>query len=735
MPTQSATNIMTQITHPPLHENGRTEENCLANGFVSLKEHHNIWQSADASKGSFIVDGENYFRSLREAAMQAERYICILAWDLMGDIELIRGEKPDDEYSTKLVELIYQLVDQKPELEIYILLWDYSVVYLVEREWIPFSRFRQEPHDRIHLVTDQSVPVGASHHQKVVVLDGQFAFCGGIDLSAWRWDTEEHAPEEKRRQTPKGESYQPYHDIHAAVTGEAATTLDQLCRERWERATGKAAPWREPVETNKIWPPSLDVDFEKAKAAFALTYAEYKEYPAVRQIERLHLDVIAAAKSYIYIENQYLSSHRIADALAERLQEKDGPEVVIVLTQDTGGWLEEGTLGLLRCRLLEKLVEADTYNRFGAYYPHTRDDSGNESQVYVHAKALICDDRAVMIGSANLSNRSMKVDSEVMMALGLDEAAEAAPKLLRRLLGIHLGTSPNKVDEALKKRNSINQTIRSLRENNLHQLRDLNAKCPGPVCRKLADSQFLDPDEPLDPGYWLKKTIPGANDSSQTSQRGRYLKIAAAIAFVVLIGIGLKEAWGGVIDKESVETFFQSLNQSAWTLPLLFGIFFLAGLAGISLNLLLVSATLVIGPWSAFGAGFLGALLSAVAAFYLGKIAGQPILEKFFAEQLDQLSKKIQNRGVISVAVLRLVPVAPFVVINLVAGLSKLKITTFVAGSIIGMLPGMAGVVFVTSQAKSVYKDPNLETGALLIGGILLLVGLTFGIKRFYKKR
>ena len=704
----------------------------LGEGFVTLSE-ENHWKQASCEKGAFIVDGQSYFSSVRAALKQAEKYVCILAWDLNGEIELLRDESPDDDLPTQLTDFLYALLEQKPELEIYILLWDYSMVYLGEREWVPFTRFRQDPHPRLHLVTDSEINVGASHHQKVIMIDGGFAFNGGLDLSTWRWDTQEHLPEDKRRTTPDGEQYQPYHDIHTAVTGQAAHALDELCRERWKRATKEEAPWPSPASENKVWPDGLKPDFENVKAVYSLTYSEYKDYPAVTQIEQLHLDMIASAERFIYLENQYLSSHPITDALIERLKEPDGPEIILLLTQDTGGWLEEGTLGVLRSRLLEKLVNADKHKHFGAYHPHVEDSSGNESQVYVHAKAMICDDRAVMVGSANLSNRSMKVDSEIMLTLGLDEAATAAPELLRRLLSIHLGTSEETVDQSLESTNSINETIRKLREDSLHQLRDLKIDYPSAIQRKLAETQLLDPDEPIDLGYRLRKSISSDKKKEVPRYWVRYAKIGAAVLVVFLIGLGLKEAWGGIVDKESVETFFKSLNQSIWTLPLLFAIFFLAGLAAISINLLLVSATLVIGPWAAFGCGFLGSLLSAVAAFHIGIFAGQPILKKFFADKMEKLSRKIQDRGVISVALLRLVPVAPFVVVNLVAGVSQMKLRTFVAGSCIGMIPGMLGVVFVTYQAKSAYTDPTWQTWVFLALGIAALIGLSFGVKKFLK--
>lgn len=704
-------------------------------GFVELRDGVNFWTTAQADKAAFLVDGESYYRAFREALMQAERYVCILAWDLKGEIELLRDTSKDDDLPTKLVDFLYALLDAKPNLEIHILLWDYSMVYIGEREWLTFSRFRQEPHPRLHLQTDSAISIGASQHQKVVVVDGRFAFCGGVDLSTWRWDTQDHTPEDPRRVTPDGETYQPFHDIQAVVTGDAALKLDELCRDRWKRATGKTPPWGEPIDENQVWPISVEADIENTETVFSLTYSEYKNYPAVTHIEQLHLDMIAAAKHSIYLENQYLSSHSITEALMKRLREKDGPEIVLVITRDTGGWLEEGTLGLLRAHLLENLTEADEFDRFAAYFPHVRDED-HATQVYVHSKTMICDERAIMTGSANLSNRSMKVDSEIMLSFGLTKDAHAAAALLRRLLGIHLHTDSEEVDRVLTQTGSIHATIRQLRENNLHQLRDLEISCEGPIQRRLAETQLLDPDEPIDLGYHLKKVLATEQKSEKSAPPHnwvRYAKIAVGVLIIFVAGIALKEAWGGAVDRDSFESFFQSLNRSVWTLPILFGVFFIAGFTGISLNLLLVSAVLVIGPWSAFSCGFLGSLLSAVVTFLIGVHAGQPILRRFFESQMQRLSEKIQNRGALSIALLRLVPVAPFVVINLIAGLSKLKLRTFVGGSVLGMLPGMAIVCFLTHQAKNAYTDPSWQTWSLLALGLAALLGLTFGVKRYLK--
>jgi len=703
-------------------------------GTEFLREGDNCWKHSNIERGTFLIGGETYFSAFRKAVINAERWVNILAWDLMEDIDLVRGQDPADGFPVKLADFLFAVADARSDLEIRILLWDYSLVYLAERDWLPFSQWKLDGHPRVIVEQDQAISLGVSHHQKVVVIDGGFAFCGGLDLSAWRWDTLEHKAVDPRRVDPKGEPYQPYHDIHMAVTGQVARDLQELFRLRWQRATGDGLVQAEGDRGREVWPVDLPVDFENVEAGIALTFSRYKDYAPCRQIEQLHLDLIRCAERYIYIENQYLSSHVIVDALIERLQQADGPEVILILTHDTGGWMEEGTLGLLRERLLERLDEADLHNRLGVYYPFVADESGNSSQVYVHAKLSIVDDNTVEIGSANLSNRSMKVDSEVDLVIRQNSVFPAAQKLLRRLLAVHFNTSSEKVHEQLEASASINGAIRVLQKQHLHKLVDFEFDCGGPLRRKLADSQWLDPDEPIDPGYWMRKAVSGVNAQVAPAYSWRkYLKYALWLVAGLLAAYALKQAWGSVIDKESLDQFFSVLRGSVWLIPSLLSIFFVAGLIAVPINLLLVASTLALGPWVTFLCGFVGSLLSAFAGFGAGHFGGKPILEKLFEQKINDLSQKIGNRGVFSVALIRVVPIAPFVVINLVAGISQLKFRIFATGSVVGMLPGMLGVVLVTYQAKNAVTDPSWQTWALLAGLVIVLIGGAYAIKKYSK--
>src|SRR3546814_9275858 len=83
------------------------------------------------------------------------------------------------------------------------------------------------------------LPVGAAHHQKLVVVDDAIAFIGGLDLTIRRWDTSDHAADQPLRTDPAGQPYTPFHDLQLMLDGAAATALAEVARGRWQRVTGE----------------------------------------------------------------------------------------------------------------------------------------------------------------------------------------------------------------------------------------------------------------------------------------------------------------------------------------------------------------------------------------------------------------------------------------------------------------------------------------------------------------
>lgn len=700
-----------------------------------LKPGENCWRLSRAARGGFLLSSRDYFRAFRQAVLQAEHEVVILAWDIGEAIEMIRTDEDDDGYPSALADFLFAVLEEKPALTIRILLWDYSVFYLAERDWLPFSRWRNPGHERLVFATDDAIAVGASHHQKMVVVDGALAFCGGIDLASWRWDRPEHRAVDDARRTSKDEPYQPYHDVQMVLTGEVAAELRELASIRWERATGDPLPELETAPDPAPWPETARVDFEDEELGIALTFSRYRDYEPSEHIERLHLEVIRQARHFIYIENQYLSSHALVEALCERLREPDGPEVVMVLTREAG-WAEEGTLGVLRDRLLELLDEADEHDRFLSCFPFADDGDGGESQVYVHAKLLIADDRMLLTGSANLSNRSMKVDSELDLCFLHDEPADFIRALRENLLAMHFQLPADEVREACERQGSLAGAIEGLRESGGNRLRELEGGCSSDIQRRLADSKLLDPDEPISPIHQVWDALRG--ESAVLREKGQgpagvpMLKAAAWIAGFVVAGIAISRLWASYVDQESVTAFFEPIKESPYALPLLVLVFVAAGVLAVPINLVVIGAVLTWGPWPAFGCGFAGSLLGAAVSFGIGHHFGKPLARRVVGEKLDTLSNALADRGVWSVAVIRMLPIAPYGLVNLAAGVSGLRFRVFMIGTAIGLLPGLAAVTFATRRFLAAIENPDWTNWAVFLAIAAALVAVTVWVRRHF---
>ncbi len=293
-----------------------------------LRPGDTCWRLSPAKRAAVLIDGEDYFRNLDEALRRARRSIFILGWDFDSRIRL----RPQDPNSPLLGEFLRQLVEERPELEIRILVWSAAVVHapsepaqlLIGGEW--------DKHERITLKLDTFHPIYGAHHQKVVVIDDSIAFSGGMDLTVRRWDCQPHVLDNPGRVSPEGKPYAPIHDVQMVVDGQAAADMGDLARDRWLRATGQTLQGR--FEQHDIWPRSLEPDFFGKLVGVARTYPQCGQCEPVREVERLTRASLAAARRIIYIEQQYMTAPFIGDILRDHLRNPEGPEVMVLMTRE-----------------------------------------------------------------------------------------------------------------------------------------------------------------------------------------------------------------------------------------------------------------------------------------------------------------------------------------------------------------------------------------------------------------
>jgi phosphatidylserine/phosphatidylglycerophosphate/cardiolipin synthase-like enzyme len=231
-----------------------------------------------AERAAVLVDTEAYYRAFAQAALRAERSIVIVGWDFHSRTPLTYGELPDGA-PTRLGEFLNFLVRRRRKLHVYILVWDFPMVFSQDRELPVLYRFGWRPHRRVHIRFDDTVPVIGSHHQKLVVIDDRLAFCGGIDLTQRRLDTRRHDADDPRR-TAEGESYPPFHDLMLMVDGPAARSLGRLVGDRWRRSGGSRL--KPSQARGDPWPRDLAPGFTHVEVAISRTMPPRGDAAAVR---------------------------------------------------------------------------------------------------------------------------------------------------------------------------------------------------------------------------------------------------------------------------------------------------------------------------------------------------------------------------------------------------------------------------------------------------------------------
>lgn len=706
----------------------QVSRNPIRTGVRLLAPGRNCWRIERAQRMRFLIDGAEYFTALRRSLAQAQRTIFILGWDIDSRVRLI-PQGANDGLPEGLCDFLNAVVSRRRSIRAYILSWDFAMLFALEREWLPVYKLDWRTHRRLSFRLDAKHPLGASHHQKVVVIDDALAFVGGFDLTQRRWDTSEHAADCPERRDVNGEPYGPFHDIQAMVDGEAARAIGELARARWHRAVGSRARRVATTRDSDPWPHGYRPDIADIDVAIARTEPPLGDKPGVYEIRQLHTDMIASARRHLYMENQYFTSGVIGNAIAQRLAEPDGPEAVVVAPRRESGWLEETTMGVLRARLHRRLREADAAGRYRLYCPHLPDIA--TGCLNLHSKLFVADDDLLTVGSANLSNRSMGFDTEcnlVLEAAGDERVRRAIAGVRSRLLAEHLGTEPERVSAELTRRNSLIETIESLRTSG-RTLEPLEPMIAVDIDALVPEEAVIDPEKPVDPDELVAEFVPPEESRPAAN---RVVRIAA----LVLVLAGLAAAWRWTPLREALDIgllvgIADRLETLAPFTPLaVVGAYVIAGLLVMPVVVLIAVTGIVFGPLVGAIYALAGAVASAAVTYGIGRRLGRDTVRRLAGARLNRISKRLARRGILAIAAVRMLPLAPFTIVNVVAGASHIGLRDFLFGTVIGMLPGILATVVFVDRIVEALRNPGAGTLISLAAVAAALVGLALVLRR-----
>lgn len=377
-----------------------------------------------------LVDGQVILKEMYEAMDAAQTSIYIVIWFLSPEFRMIREGEENDFHQ------FLSIVARKAEtIDVRIVLWPGSMVGKCSARKVKKARQTLlAANPKIKVLLDTHEHLSHCHHQKALVIDERLAYVGGIDPTLFdvdRWDTSIHP----------FRSGLNWHDVHWRLEGPCVADVAANFAQRWNASRSD-----DPVVLGP--PPAPLAGGVDAQVQRTVPRGIYSFAPGgIFGIAHAYRHAIRNAKRFIYMENQYLWSPDITNALCEAIErgKKTGLRIALMLPAHPNVGKSDSD------RHIQELLDADAgAGVFRAYTLYTSEwnqkkDRYQYRPVYVHAKVAVIDDQWATAGSANLNGRGMATDTEINVSVADGATAQA---LRLRLWSEHLACTEDELRSA-----------------------------------------------------------------------------------------------------------------------------------------------------------------------------------------------------------------------------------------------------------------------------------------------
>lgn len=340
-------------------------------------------------------------------------------------------------------------------------------------------------------------------------------------------------------------------------------------------------------------------------------------------------------------------------------------------------------------------------------------------------KVLIVDDRLVRIGSSNLSNRSMGLDTECDIVIEARIEQEIA-RFRHRLLGEHLDVSPDEVRDTIVAERSLIAAVENLRGSQ-RTLLSLRREAPEWLDILVPEAMILDPGKPTDPEKLVKDFIP--KDVRKHGHRKLW-----HVLLILLFMLGLAAAWRWT----PLRNWLNLDTLTAWTAKLrghpgapliVISAYLVGGLVSIPVTFMILATAFTFGPVTGFFYSLVGCVVSSAFTYGIGRVLGRDTIRRFAGMRVNRLSRRLGRHGVTTAALIRMLPIAPFTIVNMVCGASHIRLWHFLLGTSLGMAPPILAISFFEHSVEAALREPSTGTFAL-VGILVCLIVIGIAVLR-----
>ena len=211
-----------------------------------------------------------------------------------------------------------------------------------------------------------------------------------------------------------------------------------------------------------------------------------------------------------------------------------------------------------------------------------------------------------------------------------------------------------------------------------------------------------------------------------------------AVSFVLFGGVGLVFLFGAQVlgfNGEAAVERWMGATSGPWALPAAVGAFALLAFIGVPQFVLIAAAVVAFGAWTGFAYSWIGTMVSSLVGFYLGRFAGARALQTLSGESMTRFMDMVGRNGFLASLIVRLVPSAPFIVVNMAAGVTPMRVFDFAAGTALGIVPKIALTAFAGSSIVQAMKGGGVHHIAWLVAMVAVWIAIGWYARRWLKSR
>ena len=231
---------------------------------------------------------------------------------------------------------------------------------------------------------------------------------------------------------------------------------------------------------------------------------------------------------------------------------------------------------------------------------------------------------------------------------------------------------------------------------------------------------------------WPGESVAKRGKKTAVNKRRRQIWFGVAVLLILFAAAG---AWkwtplADQIDIRKITIWVHSIRDNPGG-PLIILAAYLAGsVLIIPITVLILATALVFGPLLGCAYSFVGCFLGAAVTYAIGYFLGRNFIQRVVGSKWQRVEQKIDQAGIMGVATMRLLPVAPFTIVNLVSGAFQVKFRDYIIGSLLGMAPGIVVINLFAQQFESAVRNPGLGSYTLLVASVVLVLLGMLGLRR-----